>query len=269
LSSENKVLMRLRPHPLAFAGMYVFWLYVIIISLGVWRYQGILESKASSIPLIGGLASTYIPITVWFLLLLIPALIYSVARISWRYTGIVILIGVVLPALLKYFTGRLYPDTYYIGAAAGILGILAAELHRRAHRFLVTERSIILEYRGLKSSRREILYSRITDIVLEKGWLGRIFKFGNIIPVTGSGLGTGEDMSGVMAGVGAGKGVGGGIAVAGGRMVSVPRTRSYYMLFAVPHPEKVYDTIIEAMRGSEEAPYLKKILEELREGKQA
>ena len=255
--------MELRPHPMAFAGLYVFWIYLILVSLGVWRFQGLLEERASDIPLVGGIASEYVALVVWFLLIFIPALIYSIARISWRYTGVVLLLGVLAPIMLKWFTDELYPHIYYVGIAAGILGIVSVELHRRAHRFLVTERGLVMEYHGVKSLRREILYSRITDLVLEKQGLGKILGFGNIIPITASGIGTGEDSSGVMAGVGASRGVGAGIAVTGGRVVNVPRTRSYYMLFAVPHPEKVYDTILEAMRSSEEAPYLKKILETL------
>jgi uncharacterized membrane-anchored protein YitT (DUF2179 family) len=219
--------MELRPHPLAFAGMYVFWVYVLGVSLASWHYHSLLAEKASGLPLIGGLASAYVPLTAWFLAIFVPALIYSVVKISWRYTGLAVLIGLVLPLISKYFLGELYPHAYVIGVLSGILGIVAVELHRRAHRFLVTERGLVMEYRGAKHVRRELLYSRITDLVLEKGWLGKIFGFGNIIPVTASGIGTGEDVSGVAAGVGAGKGVGAGVAVIGGREVNVPRTRSF------------------------------------------
>ncbi len=261
-------MMELRPHPLAFAGMYVFWVYVLVVSIAAWMYHGSLSSRASGLPLVGGLAAEYVPLAVWFLAIFLPALVYSIVKISWRYTGLAILIALVLPLAAKYLVGELYPYAYWIGIASGLLGVVSVELHRRAHRFLVTERGIVIEYRGVKHIRRELLYSRITDLVMEKGGLGKIFGFGNIIPLTASGIGTGEDVSGVMAGVGAGKGVAGGVAVAGGRTVSVPRTRSYYMLYAVPHPEKVYDVIVEAMRGSEEAPYLKKILEAVSRGQE-
>ncbi|MCE4601719.1 MAG: hypothetical protein F7B18_00890 [Desulfurococcales archaeon] len=37
----------------------------------------------------------------------------------------------------------------------------------------------------------------------------------------------------------------------GGRSVSVPRSRSQYVLYGVPHPERVSNFMVEALKGSE------------------
>ena len=258
-----KRILELRPHPLAFAWLYILWIYIMVISVVFYLYHDVIIEYASTIPLLGGWISSYAPLILWFIASAVPLIIASIIKISWRYALIGILIGLVLPIILWYFQGTWYPYLYYAGTAIAVLGIIGAEFHRRAHRYIITDRGLIIEYHGLKTVRREILYSRISDLVLEKGLLGRIFNYGNIVPISSSGLGLGEDTAHVGVGVGAAKGVGAGVIVAGGRGVKVARTRSYYMLYGVPNPERVYEVITEAIRGTEEAPYLKRILETL------
>ncbi len=261
--SKPRVLAELRPHPLAFAGHHILWIYVATVSAILNIYHDTVASWASDLPLIGGYVGDYAPYAVWGVLLVVPLLVVSILTISWRYFIVGLLVAAGLPLILRYVGWPYRPYLYFAGIAVGLLGILSTELHRRAHVYLVTDRGIVMEYRGLRSRRREILYSRITDLVMEKPLLGKIFGFGNIVPITGSGMGLGEDESAVITGVGAGRGAAAGVAVAGSRSVSVPRARTFYMLYAVPKPDRVYDIIVEAMRGTEEAPYLKKILETL------
>jgi len=261
---QPSVIKVLKPHPLAFTHLYILWLYVIILSIVFYLYHDSIESYAATLPVLGSMIKGYATIILWALAVIIPMLIVSVLKIAWKYFILGILLGIVLPIILWYLKQPLYPTLYYTGLAIGVIGFISVELHRRAHRYIITDRGIIMEYRGLRSVRREILYSNITDIVMEKGILGKIFNYGNIIPITASGLGLGEDSAHVAVGVAAGKGVTVGGAVIGGRGVKVPRTRSFYMLYAVPRPEEVYNIIVEAMRASEEAPYLKKILDTLR-----
>ncbi len=261
--AKPRVLAELRPHPLAFASHHLLWIYIAAVSAALNLYHDTLASLASSLPLIGEYVGDYAPYAVWGVLILVPLLVISVLTISWRYLIVGILVTVGLPLVLRYFGWPYRPNLYFAGIAVGLLGVLSTEMHRRAHVYLVTDRGIVMEYRGLRSRRREILYSRITDLIMEKPFLGRIFGFGNIVPITGSGMGLGEDEAAVIVGGGAGRGVAAGVAVAGGRSVSVPRARTFYMLYAVPRPDDVYNIIVEAMRSTEEAPYLKKILEAL------
>ncbi|RLG83668.1 MAG: hypothetical protein DRO40_03945, partial [Thermoprotei archaeon] len=145
-----------------------------------------------------------------------------------------------------------------------ILALLIVEMHRRVHRYIITNRRIIFEYNGLfKKNRRDVVYSRLSDVILEKSFLGKIFNYGNIIPISQSSMGMGEDLAAASAGIGVSKGVVAGAAVTGGRTVNVPRSRSQYMLYAVPNPEKIYEVITQSLKESEEAPYLKRIVEKL------
>jgi len=258
------IIMTIKPHPLAFLWYYMLWIYIMVVSMLFYLYHDRIVEYSSEIPLLGGWVSAYIPLILWSIATIVPLMITSLIKISWRYTFIGVSIGIILPALLWYFKHTWYPYLYYTGTLIAILGIIGVELYRRAHRYIITDRGLIMEFHGLKNIRREILYSRISDLVLEKGVLGKIFNFGNIVPISTSGLGLGEDEVHTGIGVGVGKGIGVGIIVAGSKSVKEARTRSYYMLYGVPNPEKVYEIIAEHIRNTEEAPYLKKILEALK-----
>ncbi len=266
MSTEPNVRMVLRPHPLAFAGLYVLWAYIAGVSLFYILGKDLIVSSASGIPFIGSIVAGAAHLILWALLILIPLVAVAVVKITWKYFLLGILLGIVAPAIMAYFGWPTYPWLGVLGLIVSVLGAVFTELHRRAHVYYIMDRGIVMEYRGLtKTVRREVLYSQITDIVLEKGLLGKIFGFGNVIPITGSGLGLGADTANVGVAVGGGKGVKGGVIVMGGKGVNVPRSRTFLMLYAVPKPEDAYNAIVEAMRESEEAPYLKKILKAIEE----
>ncbi len=264
---KEKILASLHPHPLAFAGQALLWIYVLVVSVTIYFVGNQVNALFKNIPVIGGLIGAYGEYVVYALVIIIPTLIYAAVKIVWRYFLITLLITVGVPLVLAFAVKLPLRYTFIIGAVVGILGVLAVEIHRRAHKYIITDRRIIFEYKGLfKKIRRDLVYSRVSDIILEKGALGKLFNFGNLIPVSQPGLGLGSDMSFVTLGGSVGKDVRAGFAVTGGRSVKVPRSRSFYMLYGVPRPERVYDMIVEAIKASEEAPYLKKILDKMDQG---
>ena len=54
----------------------------------------------------------------------------------------------------------------------------------------------------MNRSERQVRYNHIEDIKMEQGIFGTIFGFGTVLPLTGSGLGTGTDESMVAGGTG-------------------------------------------------------------------
>jgi len=264
---KEKILISLHPHPLAFAGQAMLWVYVLVVSLITYFIGNHVNASFKNIPVIGGLMGAYGEYVVYALVIVIPTFIYAVVKIVWRYFLVTLLITVGVPLVLAFIAKLPLRYTFIIGATVSILGVLAIEIHRRAHKYIVTDRRIIFEYNGVfKKIRRDLVYSRVSDIILEKGVLGKLFNFGNLIPISQPGLGLGSDMSFVTVGGSVGKDVRAGLAVTGGRSVKVPRSRSFYTLYGVPHPERVYDMIVEAIKASEEAPYLKKILDKINQG---
>ena len=98
---------------------------------------------------------------------------------------------------------------------------------------------------------------------MEQGIIGSILGYGTVLPLTGSGLGTGTDESMVIAGSGAEvKGLGS-IGIAGGSRSSSKRTRHNPndCLFGVPSPGKVRDLITENIQADTGVEHLKNIKE--------
>jgi len=151
----------------------------------------------------------------------------------------------------------------------GILGFFLTEGYRRGHHFYITNQRIISELRFLSYKRRELTYGKITDVAMVKGIVGRLFNFGTVFPITASGFGLGEDLAAVTAGAGVtSRGVTAGVAVMGGKTVSVPRGRSSHSLFGISHPEETCDMITKFVHEYEEAPYLKRISEDIKDIKE-
>ena len=264
----EKVLAKLRPHPLAFAGDMALWIYTILAALLVWVYRARLAARLEDLPLLGRLAPAMVegwgPLALTAILVIAPALLYSVFRVTWRPLAQALVV-VLLPPLAAWKLG--YGPFYGLLGVIGLalLGLLGVELKRRRHLYIVTDRRIKTVFKGLfKEVERDIVYTRLSDVVVEKGLLGKILGFGNVYIISQASLGMGADIAGVAVGAGGSAGPAGvGVAVGGGRSVNVPRSRSQYVLYGVPHPERVSSLIVEAMKSSEEAPYLQKILEKL------
>ena len=271
----EEVLIKTKPHVFAFMGSYILWTYIFIVTslfMLKWEFiSSIIIERVSWIKLFPWISNMFNPVIIayilWSLLIMVPLIAISIRRIMWRYVGIGILI-VLAPIVTSYILGIGIEKLYIEPLIMSFIALIAVEIHRRSHNYIVTNRRIILEYKSpFKHERRDVLYSRLQDIVLEKSALGKLFNFGDIIPITASGIGTGEDSAAVSVGGGIVRGIGVGVAISGIRGVKVPRSRSYYILYGVPNPERVYDKIIEGIKSSEEAPYLRKILEELKDMK--
>ncbi|MFH1055209.1 MAG: PH domain-containing protein [Candidatus Altiarchaeota archaeon] len=303
LMKDEKLLMEIKPHYLAFYDMYLIWAWIIILSLVFITFGEELsqflgnpmlfvteqfESRTSvsdgnllkNIPLfsntmgwtnefivpINDFMRSYTPVGLWISVIFASAMAISVLKIEWKWIGLMVGVGVVSMLLALYLE---FPAeaSYYFGIAFSILGISGVQMYRDCHRFYITDRRIVTEVRFTAYKRNELSYDKINNLILEQGILGRMFDFGTIIPVTASGLGMGSDFSAVTLGA-AGQVQGGptvGVGVTGGRTVQTPRVRSMYGLYGVQEPEKVQRLLSEHMHAYVEAPYLRKMTEQLDE----
>ena len=245
LQKGEELIRAMRPHPLAFYRLYAIWIYIALV--GVYFASGprieILEmSSENSVRIL------------WWLSILVPAVLIALFRINWRW-----LFALAIPALLAfYLPGRpefiafldglgliWFADQNLILMAFGIIGIFGTEGHRRSHRYYITNWRLIMESGHLGVHRRTLLYKNINDLVVEQTMAGKILNFGTIIPITASGLGLGDDFSLAGGAVGTKVMVGAG----GGKTVSTPRGRSHHLLEGVGRPEEVHDLIISLMHA--------------------
>jgi len=276
LLKDEKILEEVSPHPFSFWPYYVFFLYYIVIGGYMYsKYDDLLQSIVSFVG--SGLIASILLVALWWLILIIPAVIFALLQISSRWVILYTLIAVVGTYAL-YANKIALGQIWLITIGIGVLGFISTEFYRRAHKYIITNKRIVMgTYLGLFGTyERDILYSKIEDLVLKQGFLGKIFNYGTIVPTTASGIGTGVDVAKVEAGVGVGAekggvGAGVGIAVGGERGVVTPRGRSWFILYGVPDPQRIYDLIITQMHEREPAQYLQKqveLLEKLVEKKE-
>lgn len=255
---DEKIVAHLEPHPLAFFDFYVFFFY--LASLGAIFIVFNTQINAVIQGFISGWGGDVALLAIWLACLIIPFVVIAVAKIAWRWLLLSIGIGVLGTALKFYF--NIVYGVQIPAIIVGVVGFALVDAYRRRFDFYITDHRILIELNFISQKRREILYDKISDLVVEKGWLGRLFNYGSVIPITESGFGLGEDISTVtVAGTGSAipKDSKVTTAVSGGRTVNVPKGRSFYVLFGVRNPNAVSDVISQQIHGYEETPYLKKI----------
>ena len=145
----------------------------------------------------------------------------------------------------------------------GVLLLLATYYYSGAFTYYLTNKRIVIYRKFITISTRQIQYDDLSDVVVDVGIIGRIAGFGNVIPVTKSGLGLGS--TGWHAGVGYG-GTSGPIVVGGPvsttvRAVASPST----CIYGVRDPFSVKDLIFKYQEEYAEAPYLKRIAKKVEE----
>ena len=295
----EKVLAESRPHPLAFWEMYLVWAFVAAVSLSFIVYgealgaasggpmayaadtlerltaptPGILDSipyyrEASgaankAVSPAAGYARRYTAVGLWAMVLVVAALCASVVMVDFKWP--VVMGCVAIASVLAASYMELAPEAaYYFGVLFSILGVCFVEVYRNAHRYYVTDMRVVTEVRFASHKRNELSYDKINNIVLDQGLLGSLFNFGTVIPVTASGLGMGGDMAAVtLAGARSAGPATLGVGVTGGRDIRTPRARSMHCLFGVPDPERMQAVISKGMHEYTEAPYLRRMTEQL------
>jgi len=177
-------------------------------------------------------------------------------------SGIFIIIGIGVAYLGSVAASSLglLVGLFFLGV--GILGVVITLCYLNAFRYYVTDKRIIVYRKFISISTRQVQYDDISDVVVDQGLFGRIFGFGNVIPITKSGLGLG--FRGTHAGVGwkfGGRGPG--PIIVGGPVggQTVPVATPGTCIYGVKNPFEIKDTIFKQQEAYAEAPYLKRIAE--------
>ena len=257
LPGEELLLMK-RPHPLAMLDLMLFWLSLALLgTLYIIYYPQLSAMLKGKVQIDFFVKHTYD--VFWFVSILLPLIIMAIFRISFGYVitllaliaGNIILQWKVEPHLGLAKGAHAHLENYML-IAAGLFGMIAVEVFRRGHRYYITSKRIIARFGILKVMERSTLYSKIDDLILQKGLLGGMLNFGTVIPITSSGLGMGQDLAMGGAAVGGGKsGIGAGLFAAGGKAKNVPRELSIYVLFKIKNPEEARNFILQEMQARE------------------
>ena len=260
LLDEEELLLVTRPHPLAMTGLMLFWLGIGALGVVFIIEYPRLTGGLGQVKFLGPVAARVYDV-IWVAALLVPLVLMAVFRINFKYVIVLALLlaARVLIAWKGYELLGINPDPHphlenYLLIAVGLLGIIGVEFFRRGHRYYLTNKRIVARFGRVSVSERSTLYSKIDDLVLQKPFLGRLFNFGTVIPITSTGLGMGQDLAVAGATAGAGKGpLSAGLFAAGGKVKNVPRDLSLYVLYRIKNPEQARNLIMEEMENREGA----------------
>jgi Bacterial PH domain len=269
LANDEKVLLRLRPVIFAF-GKYYELTGLYFLAAIVWMYATLYGGSGFTGP-------WYYELLAFWLVLVLPALGAGVLWISKQplvYSIITGLVGTTLaawtltttltsPAILGIPSAMLAPANilpFALGTAA-FIAFLFIQAYRRGHRYLITDRRIVLAKTFMGRTARELHYDKIADLIVTTSFWGRRLHYGTVIPISESGLGLGGDISGAAAGASVKtiKNITLAGAVFGGREIQMPRAATYYELYGIHRPERVHATISDQIHSYSQAPVLKRI----------
>ncbi len=258
LPNEN-LRLELRPHPLIFWKFHCLSFYLLLLALGSIYWRTLLIDMYEWISRFISSSYNIAAIVLFLGSFIVVAVVIGLLEVSLKLTVLFTVMGVLGVAIVEYFNLGLNGYTFmYIIYSMLIIGL--TDIYRRAHKYYITNFRIISAKEFITHEYREVTLDKISDVVLKQGVLGRIFGFGSLIPITASGFGLGSDFS--MAGGGVlGKGVG--VGIGGGKSVNVPRGRSYFILYGVRKPREVLNLISQIRYEYIEAPYLRKISQDL------
>ena len=269
IAENENVIASLRPVIFAF-GKYYELAGIYFLAAVLWMLATVYEGAALTGP-------WYYELPAYWMVLIIPALAAGVLWISKQPLFYAIIAGIVgtiasywsltttatIPSFLGIAATALAPDNilpFTLGASA-VIAIIFIQAYRRGHRYLITDRRIILAKTFWGRTARELHYDKIADLIVTTSFWGRRLHYGTIIPISESGLGLGGDMSGAAAGAAVKtiKNITLAGAVLGGREIQVPRAATYYELYGIHNPTKIHAIISDQIHSYTQAPILKRI----------
>ncbi len=71
----------------------------------------------------------------------------------------------------------------------GLLGVLIGAVRRNAFTYLITDTDVVVKKQLLRRSVRRIPFSSISDVQVSQSIVGRLARYGDVVPVTKSGYG--------------------------------------------------------------------------------
>ena len=278
LMRNEEMKLKVQPHPLSFLHLYFVFLLLLLWGFVIHRFFS--QDWFSRVPFYDDLSGWWVfnevvaAAIIWSLALLVIGFaarylfLENGGRDIFRLYGGLALFGI--GAMVFHL--RPQDDTMAFGRwfipllplLVGGGGMVIVDQYRRSFTYYLTDIRIAMhqDFLGLSKNERQVRYNHIEDIKLLQSFFGRIFGFGTVVPVTGSGLGTGTDEAMMIAAVG-GEVKGFAAGLAGGSRRSARRATQdpRDSLYGVPDPGRVRDLIAQNIQDDTGVEHLKRIEE--------
>jgi membrane protein YdbS with pleckstrin-like domain len=249
LFPNEKLELSLSPCKLAWIGYYLKGLsYFLLTLLILWFSQS--QYMPSFMEWIGYQNAYILILVIWSLAIIGLNLLYSIHHIKLGYLlGALAIIGGFALIIYEFNVVENWQSillAYTI--VISILLLIVADLSRISHLYLLTDKRVVVRGGILKKDERELGYEAITDLGFKQGLFGRLFNYGNLTPVTQSGMGIETKTTGAGGGVLKNIKSWAFFGVFGGAKTTQEiGGRTYYILFGVK-PFKLIRELVERHR---------------------
>ncbi|MCK4613796.1 MAG: PH domain-containing protein [Thermoplasmata archaeon] len=253
--------IKLKPHFLSFMHLFILTFFLIIWGIGLYwlfnesaewaDFEDTLNDYVGSDSPIGVAGKAGGATALWFVGLILVGFVAShlwVEKGGFKFLGVFLFIGLIGIGVISYMAKtdkdalvdfyKWFLPAYTVGmGAAGTFGI---DYYRRGFRYTLTNLRIVMAKKFITLNERIVRYNHIEDVQVNQSVIGRMFGYGNVIPLTGSGIATGTDESIALAGVGKEvKGIDMGIAGGSKKTVRKAKPSPGDVLFGVKNPIKI------------------------------
>lgn len=107
--------------------------------------------------------------------------VITIAFTAWVYA--VRYITQYFPSYLEIVVEFLYPIIFAVACLLALIALVGYS-YIRGHLYVLTDRRIILFRKFITISVRELLYSEITDIIVNQGPIARLLNYGSVNPLS-------------------------------------------------------------------------------------
>jgi membrane protein YdbS with pleckstrin-like domain len=199
---EGERIWRLtHPHPMAFARGYIGAVLLAIWGLAYVYFVSPISTLGGGI--LSGLGA-WLQFLAWAAGVMLVGVLtaFSSLRRASKIVLTLFVVAIIGGAALVYFLPTISENIRNLAGSVGlsvytfVLGLfslLPVEIYRRSYKYYITNYRIVIVKRLFSSRERVIRYTNLEDLQTRRSFIGRIFGFGTIIPITASNIGTGYD----------------------------------------------------------------------------
>ena len=251
LLSDEHVRLRLTPHLMTQIKEYPLWIWILILSIlsiinpkMVFVYGDLLFETQIYVNNVYHYLNSIHFLLPFYLLVLIPAFTQALLRLEWRPFITFLMISSILIIFCHFFK-PVDNLAYQLGIWISVIMLCHKEYQRVSTQYILTNRRLVLNHQGHGQTTRSLFLSNIQDVILKTSIIGNFLDYGTVVPLTASGIGTGQSTSTAAVHTALGSRVRIGLGGAESKGQTTANSSPEYALVCIPKARQAYKMILE------------------------
>ncbi len=251
LMNDEHVRLKLTPHPMRQIREYPLWIWILLVSVLSWNQTSAIFLHLDKVFGTGFYVGTvyyYLSsihqLLPYCFLIFVPAFLQALLRLEWRPFFTFSVISSVILLFCHYLT-PIVDLAYQFGVWISLLMLCNKEYQRVSTQYILTNRRLVLNHQGSGQTIRSLFLTNIQDVILQTSIVGNFLDYGTVVPLTASGIGTGQSTStaAIQTALGARVRLGLGGAQSEGKTTASMSPE--YALVCIPRARQAYKMILE------------------------